>query len=241
MTTLYCGDSKHHIQTLPDHSVDLIFTDPPYNLAGYSTGNIEMSWRTPFNNDIGAWDETVFDPAEWLSEFQRVLKPTGNIFAFTAYNLQGRWHQIFDNCFDTFQMFYWHKTNPPPKLRRAGFLNSVESLVCMWNKGHVWNFTTQAAMHNHFESPICMGKERVKDPDTGKTLHPSQKPLKLLKHIISLTTNPGDVVYDPFMGVGSTGVAAVDLGREFIGAELEQKFYWPALNRIKMAKDGFIY
>lgn len=158
---LILGDSSEYIKNIPDQSIDLILTDPPYNLGRYSTGNIKMSWRKDFNNDVAEWDTTIFNPAEWLDEFIRILKPTGTIFAFTSYNLLGQWHQVFDPVFDTFQFIVWHKTNPPPKLRRAGFLNSCELIVCVWNKGHTWNFTKQKDMHNFIESPICKRMETV--------------------------------------------------------------------------------
>ena len=225
---LFLGDSFERIKNIADHSVDLILTDPPYNLGCYSTGNIKMSWRKDFNNDVAEWDTTVFNPADWLEEFQRILKPTGNIFAFTSYNLLGQWHQIFDPVFDTFQFMVWHKTNPPPKLRRAGFLNSCELIICAWNKGHTWNFTRQRDMHNFIESPICMGRERLKNP-----VHPTQKPLKVLSHLIRLASRPGDLIFDPFMGVGSTGVAALQLGRRFIGIEIDPLYFKAASKRIE--------
>jgi site-specific DNA-methyltransferase (adenine-specific)/modification methylase len=225
--TLIHADSASYIHTIPDHSVDLILTDPPYNLGMYSTGNIELTWRKDMNNDVAEWDKITFDPAVWVDEFIRILKPTGNIFAFTSYNLLGKWHEVFDPRFDTFQFMVWHKTNPPPKIYRAGFLNSCELIVCLWNKGHTWNFISQSGMHNFIESPICMGSERVKDPH-----HPTQKPLKVLRHIIQIASNPGDVVFDPFMGVGSTGVAAIELERHFLGVELDERYFHAAQKRL---------
>lgn len=222
------GDSKQLIKDLGDQSVDLILTDPPYNLSGYSTGNIELSWHKTINNDLAIWDRNTFEPKEWLSEFKRILKPTGNIFAFTTYNLMGKWHQAFDSEFDTFQYVVWHKTNPVPKIYRAGFLNSCELIICTWNKGHTWNFTTQKEMHNFIQSSICMGKERLKTP-----FHPTQKPIKVLEHIIKIASNEGDTVLDPFMGVGSTGVAALNLNRKFIGFELELEYYTAAEQRLQ--------
>lgn len=227
MMHLECGDSRKLIKTLPDASVDFIFTDPPYNLAGYSTGNMKFGWRADINNDVAVWDQLMFRPEEWLSEFRRVLKPTGNIFAFTSYNLLGKWHEVFDPEFDTFQFFVWHKTNPVPKIRKAGFLNSCELIVCMWDKGHHWNFGKQSEMHNFYQGPICMGRERLKNPK-----HPTQKPVALLKHIISIASLPGDVVFDPFMGVGSTGVAAIALDREFIGFEADLDYFAAAQQRL---------
>lgn len=227
---LHQGDAYAFLGRQPDASVDLIVTDPPYNLGGYSTGNIAPTWRKELNNDIAAWDR-LFDPADLLADFRRVLTPTGNVFAFTSYNMLGRWHEVFDPVFDTFQFLVWHKTNPPPKIRRAGFLNSCELVVCLWNKGHTWNFTTQKAMHNFFESPICMGNERVRDP-----VHPTQKPLKVLRHLIELGSREGDLVLDPFMGVGSTGVAALELGRRFVGVELEEPYVAHARRRLQAAE-----
>jgi DNA modification methylase len=225
---LWHGDSRELLTSIADASVDLICTDPPYNLGGYSTGNIEMSWRKAFNNDVAAWDQLAFDPAAWRDEFRRVLKPTGTIFAFTSYNLLGRWHEVFDPAFDTFQFVVWHKTNPPPKLRRAGFLNSCELIVACWDQGHTWNFTRQRDMHNFIEAPICAGRERVKDP-----VHPTQKPLRVLRQLIEWGSREGDLVLDPFMGVGSTGVAAAELGRRFIGIEREADYVAAARRRLE--------
>jgi len=215
------------VKRMEDDSVDLIFTDPPYNLSPYSTGNMKFDWRKDINNNLAKWDQVEFKPADVLDDFRRILKPTGNIFAFCSYNLVGEWHKAFDPVFDTFQFFVWHKTNPVPKIRKAGFLNSCELIVCCWNRGHKWNFGRQRDMHNHLDSPICMGKERWRDPT-----HPTQKPVKLLKHLISIATDPGDVVFDPFMGVGSTGVAALELERRFIGIEIDERYYKAAEKRM---------
>ena len=230
----FLADSYEYIREVPDGSVDLILTDPPYNLSPYSTGNIKFSWREDLNNDLAEWDKTEFIPSDWVKDFRRILKPTGNIFAFTSYNLMGKWHTSFDPEFDTFQMMVWHKTNPPPKIRRAGFLNSCELIVCMWDKNHTWNFTNQKEMHNFIESPICMGAERLKNPK-----HPTQKPIKVLEHIIKIASNKGDHVFDPFMGVGSTGVAALNLGRRFTGVEIDSEYFEAADKRLSQVLEKF--
>ena len=229
--TLQHGDCRELLCRLPDASVDLLLTDPPYNLGPYSTGNMQFKWRGAINNDLAAWDRE-FDPADHRDEFLRVLKPTGNLFAFCSYNLLGRWHAVFDPLFDTFQFFVWHKSNPVPKIRRQGFLNSCELIVCMWNKGHTWNFGRQREMHNFFEGPICMVPERTKVPK-----HPAQKPVKLLKHLVSIASSPDDLVLDPFMGVGSTGIAALELGRRFTGMELDPDYFAAAKGRLAAAAD----
>lgn len=224
MLNVTLGDSREHIRTLPDHSVDVILTDPPYNLREYSTGNISMRWRKDFNNDIAEWDED-FQPGMWLAEFQRILKPTGTLFAFTAYHMLGKWQEVYDPAFDTFQFMVWHKTNPSPKIYKAGFLNSCELIIACWNKGHTWNFGKQNEMHNFLESPICQGNERLG--------HPTQKPVSILKKLLVMSSNPGDVVYDPFMGVGSVGESALSLDRQFIGVERELRWYEKARRRLE--------
>ena len=225
------GDCFALMKDIPDHSIDLILCDPPYNLAKYSTGNMKFDWRHEINNDVAEWDEKELDPFDLVQDFKRVLAPTGNIFIFCSYNLLGKFHDAFDSEFDTFQFMVWHKTNPIPNIRKSSFLNSCELIVCLWNKGHTWNFTRQNEMHNFIESPICMGSERITSPK-----HPTQKPVKVLEHIINIASNPGDVVLDMFMGVGSTGVAAKHLNRRFIGIELNKEYYEAAEKRIHGAE-----
>ena len=87
-------------------------------------------------------------------------------------------------------------------------------------------------MHNFIEAPICAGKERLQDPK-----HPTQKPIAVLEHIIKIASNPGDLVLDMFMGVGSTGVAALKNGRRFWGIELDKTYFKAAEKRIKELKN----
>ena len=221
------GDSKDIIKRIPDNSIDFIFTDPPYNLGQHSTGNIPLPGRSAMNNDVAEWDMIDFNPEEWVDEFVRILKPTGNLFIFTSYNQLGRWYNCLDHRFDTSNFMIWHKTNPAPKIFKAGFLNSCEMIFTCWNKKHTWNFISQSEMHNFIESPICMRPERLSNPK-----HPTQKPVSILKKIIEIASNEGDIIFDPFMGVGSTGVAALSLDRRFIGIEIDKTYFNAAKERI---------
>ncbi|MBR4684807.1 MAG: site-specific DNA-methyltransferase [Spirochaetia bacterium] len=222
------GDSRVLIKHIPDKSIDLIFTDPPYNIGKHSTGNIPLPGRAPMNNDVAKWDLVEFSPEKWAEDFIRILKPTGNLFIFTTYNQLGRWYNALDHRFDTSQFMIWHKTNPAPKVFKAGFLNSCEMIFCCWNRKHTWNFISQAEMHNFLESPICMQPERLTNPK-----HPAQKPVSILKKIISIASNEEDIVFDPFMGVGSTGIAALSQNRRFIGFELDNDYYKATKRRIE--------
>lgn len=225
---LYNDDCLKILKLIPDNSIDLILTDPPYNIAKYSTGNIELPNRSAINNDIANWDLKEIDPKDLLLDFKRIIKPSGNIFIFTSYNMIGQWHNVFDSEFDTFQFFIWHKINPAPKIYKNGFLNSCEMIICIWNKGHTWNFTTQNEMHNFYESTICMGQERINNPK-----HPTQKPISLLKHLIKIASNENDIVFDPFMGLASTAISALMLNRMFVGCEIDEVYFNASIKRIK--------
>lgn len=224
---LICGDSKDVIKHIPDNSIDFIFTDPPYNIGKHSTGNIILPGRSAMNNDVATWDWIDFNPEEWADEFIRILKPTGNLFIFTSYNQIGRWYDSLDAKFDTSNYIVWHKTNPAPKIFKAGFLNSCEMIFTCWNKKHTWNFISQAEMHNFLESPICMYPERLNNPK-----HPAQKPVSILKKLIKIASNQDDIIFDPFMGVGSIGVAALQMNRKFIGVELDKTYFEASKRRI---------
>lgn len=225
---IFQADSREFIKSIPSDSIDFILTDPPYNLGKHSTGNIPLPGRSALNNDVAEWDMVDFNPEEWAEEFVRILKPTGNLFIFTSYNQLGRWYESLDRRFDTSNFMIWHKTNPAPKVFKAGFLNSCEMIFTCWNKKHTWNFISQTEMHNFIESPICMRPERLTNPK-----HPTQKPVSILKKMIQIASNADDIVFDPFMGVGSTGVAALELNRKFIGVELDESYFNAAKRRIE--------
>ena len=96
-----------------------------------------------------------------------------------------------------------------------------------------FNFSKQNEMHNIFITPSLQGKERLKGKDR-KALHPTQKPLLILKKLIEVGSNKGDIVLDPFMGVGSTAVACKELGRNYIGCEIDRKYI--SLARLRLLK-----
>ena len=226
------GDCFSALKKIPDNSVQLILTDPPYNIAKYSTGNIKFNWRSDINNDLAQWDLVEFDPGSLVNEFKRILAPDGNIFIFCSYNTIGEYHKAFDPEFDTFQFMVWHKTNPVPNFRKSSFLNSCELIAACWNKGHIWNFSSQSEMHNFVESSICMGKERIKNSE-GKNLHPTQKPIAVLEKIIRIASKENGLVLDCFNGVGSTGDAALKNNRRYIGIEIEKEYTDATIKRLQ--------
>ena len=115
-----------------------------------------------------------------------------------------------------------------PRNMKIQFVNSTESWIYFINKGTSGTFHNHGKVcHDFLESSVCPQSEK----HHGK--HPTQKPVSILKTLIETVTNPGDVVLDPFMGSGSTGVAAQSSGRKFIGIELDENYYNIAKNRIE--------
>lgn len=224
---LFHEDNLNFISRLPNSSIDLILTDPPYNISHHSTGNIPLANGKTINNKIASWDSVPINPLDYVEPFSRILKPTGNIFIFTSYSLFGKWHSAFDNIFNTVQMFVWHKTTPTPSVYKNSFLNSCELVICLWNKGHTWNFLSQEQMHNFYECPSCQYPEKIFSPK-----HPTQKPLKLIEHLLLISSNENDIVFDPFMGVGTTGEACLKHNRRFIGCDTNYKYVDASLKRL---------
>ena len=121
----------------------------------------------------------------------------------------------------------WHKTNPMPRNMNIHFVNSTECWIYFINNGTSGTFNNNGKVkHDFLESPVCPLSEKK----YGK--HPTQKPLSILKELIKCVTNEGDVVLDPFMGSGSTCVAAAETGRKYIGIELNEKYFEIAVKRI---------
>lgn len=215
------------MKRIPNSSIDLILTDPPYNLAPFSRGNIHLSNGKTIHNDIASWDHVPINPYNYVEPFTRIIKPTGNIFIFTSYSLLGQWYNAFNPVFSTFQIFVWHKTTPTESVYKNSFLNSCELVICLWNKEHTWNFTSQPKMHNFYECPSCAYPEKITSPK-----HPTQKPLALIEHLLLIASKPNDIVFDPFMGVATTGEAALRNNRRFIGTDIDRTYVNASLQRL---------
>ena len=239
------GDCIDRLKELPSASVHLVFADPPYNLQ------LDRALLRPNNTVVDgvddAWDKfTSFAEYDafsraWLAECRRILKPDGAIWVIGSY------HNIFrlgvalqDLGFWLQNDIIWRKTNPMPNFRGKRFTNAHETLVwasrdrrsrATFNYDALKASNDDLQMRSDWLFPICSGPERLKD-DGGRKAHPTQKPEALLHRILIATTNPGDVVLDPFFGTGTTGAVAERLGRRWIGIERERDYVLAAEDRI---------
>jgi modification methylase len=240
------GDSVKMMKTIPSASVDVIFADPPYNLQ--LVGDLLRPNNSKVDGVDDEWDQfesfAVYDKftRSWLAEARRVLKETGSLWVIGSY------HNIFrvgtalqDMGFWVLNDVIWRKTNPMPNFRGKRFTNAHETLIwCSKGRGAKYKFNYDAMkalnedlqMRSDWLLPICNGHERIKNKQSGKKAHPTQKPESLLYRVILSSTEHGDVVLDPFFGSGTTGAVAKKLGRNFIGIERDKGYISIANKRL---------
>ncbi len=239
------GDCVQVLAGLPEKSVDLIFADPPYNLQLQKT-----LWR-PDMSRVDAVDEewdrfSNFQEYDafthnWLSACRRVLKDNAALWVIGSYHNIYRIGRILQDLgYWILNDILWVKTNPMPNFRGVRFANAHEILI--WaakSKGAGYTFNHHAMkafndgkqMRSDWLIPICNGAERLRA--NGKKIHPTQKPEALLYRVILSSSNPGDVVLDPFFGTGTTGAVAKKLHRRWIGIERRPDYIHFARRRLK--------
>ena len=238
------GDCLDWLTRLPEKSVDMVFADPPYNLQ--LRGDLWRPNMTLVNAVEEAWDQ--FDSFQhydefseaWLAACRRVLKDDGTLWAIGTYHNIFRLGRIIQDLgYWILNDVLWVKTNPMPNFRGVRFTNAHETLI--WaskSDGSKYTFNHHAMkalnegkqMRSDWHIPICSGVERVKVG--GQKAHPTQKPEALLYRVIMASTQPGDLVLDPFFGMGTTGVVAKKLHRRWIGIEREADYVALAQARI---------
>jgi modification methylase len=246
LDSILAGDCVALMRGLPDASVDLVFADPPYNLQ--LEGNLHRPDASLVDAVDDDWDKFAsfadYDrfSRDWLCEVRRVLKPNGTCFVIGSY------HNIFrvgtvlqDLGFWVLNDIVWRKANPMPNFRGRRFTNAHETLIWASRSAEARKYTfnyealkagnEDVQVRSDWYFPLCTGAERLKGEDGAKT-HPTQKPEALLARVILATSNPGDVVLDPFFGTGTTGAVAKRYGRHFIGLEREAAYIEAATARI---------
>ena len=228
---LYNGDYLEKIKEIPDKSIDMILTDPPYSITNLP------------------WDKAIDLDKMWL-EFNRVIKDNGAIVVFGKQPFTTK--LIYKNIKYFRQSLIWKKSNiDNPTQAKKRFCNITEDIVVFYKKPPKYN--PQGIIK--IDKPVKQGRgkslaqiqERPSDVIQEYTnyprnileynfdyprIHPTQKPVKLLELLIKSYTNKGDIVFDPFMGSGSTGVACIKNNRNFIGVELDKDTYNLAESRM---------
>ena len=216
--TIQCLDCIEGMQILPDKSFDLVIADPPYGISrDLNCEDERLGTTAKLSFNFGKWDK--FD-MKWFGE--AIKKTKGWLVTFCAKKDIGKyWDALEKNGFIAIDSAVWLKPDPLPLNAKSRFLNAWEALVIGKRPGAYFGSNYS---HNVFKYQAPKRKNRI---------HPTQKPLELIKEIIKLTTKQGDLVLDPFIGSGTTAIACRQLGRDFIGFEIDKDYFIKANRRIK--------
>jgi DNA modification methylase len=231
--TLYLGDCREVLPTLS--GVDAVVTDPPFEQEAHTAmRRTQKSIKTGIKVALGfaaiTDDMRLFIPA-WCQH-----KCDGWLLAFCQVEAVSDWrYAMEDSGLKYKRAMSWVKPDASPQFNGQMPAQGFECIAAAWcGTGHSqWNGGGRRGVFTHITN----------QPDREGT-HPTEKPIPLMRDIVALFTNPGDIVLDPFMGSGTTGVACARLGRRFIGIEIEPKYFDIACRRIEQAhrqRDLFVH
>lgn len=243
---MHCADREPLMASLPAASVDCVWTDPPYFLSNDGTTCVSGQ-RAPVNK--GAWDRSAGLAADhafnraWLAECLRLLKPGGalwvsgtlHVYLSVGMAMQELGLRILNDI-------VWEKPNPPPNLGCRCFTHATELLLWAVKSPprgasrHVFNYQEMREENGGRQMKNVWRLQAAGATEKRFGRHPTQKPVALVERCLRATTRPGDVVFDPFAGSGSTGVAALGLGRAFLGCELDPDYAAIAARRLRAAE-----
>ncbi|WCB34270.1 DNA-methyltransferase [Helicobacter pylori] len=209
--------------------VDAIITDPPYNISVKNNFSTLKSAKRQ-GIDFGEWDKN-FRLLEWIKRYAPLVNPNSCMVIFCSYRFISYIADFLEeNGFIVKDFIQWVKNNPMPRNINRRYVQDTEFALWAVKKKAKWVFNKpkneKYLRPLILKSPVVGGIERVK--------HPTQKSLALMEKIISIHTNPNDIVLDPFMGSGTTGLACKRLERNFIGIESEKEYFQIAKKRLNL-------
>lgn len=213
-------------------TVDMIFTDPPYRVTSRgNAGNSGGMLQKKINKAGRVFEHNDIEIEVYLPKFYKVLKETGHCYIMTNHKNLTHFLKVIDEWkdpdtnegFHFIKSLIWDKGN---KIMGQFYMNQFEYILFL-RKGAGKKINNCGA-----SDLISIPNKKTKD-ETGKNIHDTEKPVDLCKILIENSSNPNEIVFDPFMGIDSCGIAAEQLGRKFIGIELDSNYYEIAKSRIK--------
>ena len=220
---IYLGDANELIKKVPDKSVDLIVTDPPYETPDYNGKGSGLAVGRKAYREIR--DHQLYEGYDLsiLNEFVRVMKKI-NIYLWCSKDQIYKYLDYFvekRGC--NFEILIWAKSNPIPFCGRH-FLKDKEYCLYFWETGVQLN-TTASNAKTVYLTPLNTADKKLYD-------HPTIKPLEIIENLIEVSSCGGGLILDPFVGSGTTAVAAKILGRHYIGFEINPGFHQIAIDRL---------
>jgi len=213
---------------MPKGCVDLVVTDPPYNISRPNNFASMARYNAYQGIDFADWDHG-FDELSWLSPMSRLLKSPCSVVIWNSWqNLPFIALELEELGFSAKRVLVWRKTNPMPTNRDRMFTSSFEfALWATKDSGWFFNRRTDTYETGYFEYP-----------NNNYAGHPTSKPLGLFRELLEILSNPGDLIFDPFMGSGTTAVVADRLGRNFFGCDINPDYVEMALERLEKDRAG---
>lgn len=217
------------LPSIDSKSIDLILIDPPYEISretnfqnGELTGTDTDRFR--ISMDFGDWDKNFTNLEEVFKQGYRILKDGGTMICFyDLWKIETIKRYYENNKFKQIRFIEWLKTNPVPINSKINYLSNAREIAILGIKKSKPTFNSSYD-NGLYQYPICHDKGRF---------HPTQKPLELIKELIIKHSNEGDIVLDCFSGSGTTGVAAIQTKRQFIGCEINPEYYEQSKKRIE--------
>lgn len=225
---LYLADALILVKELKQQNVKVnhIITDPPYNIS--KKNNFSTMNNPRKGVDFGVWDER-FNLTSWIKDYVDLLDDNGSMIVFCSYlYISYIISEMKLNGIDVKDILIWKKTNPMPRNIERRYVQDMEFAIWGVKKNAKWVFNKPSDLpylRSVYETSVVSGTE--------KTGHPTQKSLSLMEKIIEVHTNKNDIILDPFMGSGTTGVAAIQNQRKFIGIEKNITYFSIALKRFE--------
>jgi len=213
------------MKLIPDCSIDLVVTDPPYKMNHSTGGCTSIGFKEKWQGNIKAGNtvmnfNTDIKFSEWLPEIYRVLKPDSHTYIFTNdKNISELLIETKKAGFKLSNLLVWHKNNCTPN---RYYMKNGEFILFLY-KG-------KAKPINDMSSKTIV---EIKNINGKNKLHATEKPIDLLEIYIKNSSNEGDIILDPFMGSGSTAVACINTGRNYLGFEIDEEYYNVINQRIK--------
>ncbi len=225
--SITCKDYRDFLQSLDRNSVDLMLTDPPYAVSrktGFSSVKNGVQ-RFAVSMDFGEWDHQQIDLAALAHETYRVLRRGGTaIVWYDLWKIGHLYDALAGAGFKMLRLIVWNKTNPVPLNSKCTYLSNSREMAVVAVKGGGPTFNS-AYDSGDYSYPIPR--------HGGKRIHPTQKPLDLFRELILKHSSPGDLVIDPFLGSGTTAVAALQEGRAFAGCDIDESYIHAAKARMR--------
>lgn len=221
---IYNKDCMEVLKSLPNDSIDLIATDPPYPVSSRgSAGSSGGMLQKKINRSGMVFSHNSIDCEEYAPEFYRVLKDGSHLYVMTNHINLIHMLNTFTNCgFHFIKSLIWDKGN---KIMGQFYMSQFEYIL-FFRKGR------GVKINNCGTSDIISIPNIKMKKDNGENYHDTEKPTELMRILIENSTKEGDIVFEPFMGVGSTVVAAKNSNRKYIGCELDKEYFKVCENRL---------